>query len=57
MPFKFQKIVGYLLTINAPATELSTVAEILNKSELICKTVVSTGCYCGNGSGSICQSD
>ena len=30
-----EDVVGYLPTINAPATELNTVFEILNQSELI----------------------
>ena len=35
-----QDVVGYLPTINAPATELNTVFEILNRSELIRKELL-----------------
>ncbi len=35
-----EDIVGYLPTINAPATELTTVYEILNQSELIRKELL-----------------
>ena len=35
-----EDVVGYLPTINAPATELNTVFEILNQSELIGKDLL-----------------
>ncbi len=35
-----EDVVGYLPTINAPATEMNTVFEILNRSELIRKELL-----------------
>ena len=37
-----EDVVGYLPTINAPATELNTVFKILNQSELIRKELLET---------------
>lgn len=52
-----EDVVGYLPTINAPATELNTVFEILNQSELIMQEKSFSGYNCvGHGPSALCKS-